>query len=331
MKLQLFRRVISVVALTTCCLAVASAQLTDLRSTQEGKGSLNFRTRSSSSSINRVSVLLRRDGYFEVNVLSGGSEKFSGSWHNSGNRSVRLEVKHVGSDRASGSGTLTHDGRGSFTKLDLSGSVGNTRFSLDFNTSNNGGGLTELRSTRNGSGTITFLTRASNARATRVTINLLNNNEFEVRVFSGASDSFKGRWWSDSDRVVNLDVDRLGNTYATGSGKVYLDGRGSFDRVTLSGSGSNYRYNLDFSSGDTGPGGDFDGFRDVARKGVRKKFNHTTSFEWYSETIGEVVFGNRTVKGEFRAKGGNNPGHYRYTVVLGAGTGSVKSVNYSRF
>jgi hypothetical protein len=47
-------------------------------------------------------------------------------------------------------------------------------------------------------------------------------------------------------------VAAMGNTRASGSGRIDLDGRGSFDRVYLNGSAGNGGFTLDFRSG---PGG----------------------------------------------------------------------------
>src|SRR5437867_2866644 len=118
--------------------ASALAQLQDMDSTRDGSGKLQFRTRSSSSGLSRVKVILKRNGDAEIRVLAGTSATISGKWRNSGDRSVKIEIDRVDRDRADGSGTIEHNGRGEFTRISLSGSVDRTRFDLDFTASSSG-------------------------------------------------------------------------------------------------------------------------------------------------------------------------------------------------
>src|SRR5258708_18999312 len=113
----------------------AFAQLKDLDSTRDGNGKLQFRTRSSSSGLSRVKVMLRRNGDAEIRVLVGDSATISGKWRNIGDRSVRIEIDRLDRDRAEGSGTIEHNGRGEFTKISLSGSVERARFDMEFSAS----------------------------------------------------------------------------------------------------------------------------------------------------------------------------------------------------
>lgn len=315
--------------------AMSFGQLTDLQSSQDGRGTLNYRTRSSNTSVSRAAVNLRRDGQAEISVRVGANETFSGRWRNDGNRRCRIDIEEVGRDDARGTGWVEHDGRGNFTRIELEGTVGSTRFTLSFSADRNQGGHgPEINSTRNGRGTLNYRTRSSNSNVNRLTVWLRQNNEFEIRPV-GNQDSFRGRWWNDGRNVIRLDIDRISGDSATGTGTVNLDGRGSFDRVNLSGRTGNSRFDLDFTSRDDGSGNDtWDRdeirFLEEAKKAVRKKFSRPTDFEWSRESVGKVVFGQRTVTGEVRARGGNNPGYYKFRVVLGAGTKDVKSVNLDR-
>ncbi|MBN9501076.1 MAG: hypothetical protein J0H02_04790 [Armatimonadetes bacterium] len=319
------------VLLLLCALyGVAGAQLVDLTSTKDGRGTLRFITRSSTSTINRIRVSLRRDGYAEISVLSGASETFSGRWSNDGSRACRIDIRNVGRDAASGSGYVRHDGRGGITDVTMSGTMRGVRFELDFSASGSGGGLTNLSSTREGTGNLKFMARSSNSRVTRLSVNLRSNSDFEIRTLSGVSETWKGRWWQDGRNKVRIDIDHLGNEYASGSGSIELDERGSFEKVTLSGSIRNLRYELDFRSSRDHDQPENNRFLKSAREAVRKKFSSSTSFNWNSESVGNAIFGRVTVRGEFTARNGSQPGRYRYTVILGAGTANVQSVSYSR-
>src|SRR5690349_418983 len=116
-------------ALVLCAFSVsASCQLRDLSSTEDGQGTLQFRTRSSTAEVRRAYVSLRRNGTAEIRAMSGADETFYGRWSIENNRECRISIERVGRDRASGGGRVQHDGRGRFTHIDLSGSVGSSRY-----------------------------------------------------------------------------------------------------------------------------------------------------------------------------------------------------------
>lgn len=112
--------------------AHSHAQLRELNSTRDGRGTLNFRTRSSSSGVTRAQVILSRNGRAEIRLLGGSRETFRGDWHNESAVTCRIMIDRIGNDIAAGDGTVEHDGRGNFAKIALSGNVSSTRFSLDF-------------------------------------------------------------------------------------------------------------------------------------------------------------------------------------------------------
>lgn len=121
-----------------------------------------------------------------------------------------------------------------------------------------------------------------------------------------------------------------------GSGVMYRDSherKGSFDYDIRfdrqSGSPNDIRVDIKTRPGDWGNIGER-GFVDRARQAVMREFSRDTTFIWRNDSVGNVVFGNRTVKGEFTARRGNKPGTWRYTVVLGNGTGDVKDVRIQR-
>lgn len=316
--------------------SISFGQLNELRSTKDGSGQLSFRSRSSNSTIRAVTVNLRKDGYAEIRIVQGGSETFTGTWENDGNRQCEISITRVSGDRASGGGTVEHDGRGGLTKVSLDGSVGSARYSFDFRAGSSGGGdwggdYTEMRATREGTGNLNYRSRSSNSNVNRMTVWLKSNHEFEIKPQPG-SDTFKGRWWTDGNRRARLDFDRVGNDRASGSGSVDLDGRNSFTNVSFSGNVDSTRFSLTFRASGWDDGGSV-GDKEliyIARRAVKTKFSDSTSFDFYNETAGDVVFGQRLIKGELKASGGNRPGRYRYTVTLGAGTNAPKNITYTR-
>lgn len=120
-----------------------------------------------------------------------------------------------------------------------------------------------------------------------------------------------------------------------GSGVMYRhrgDQKGSFDYEIRFNkySGRDVWKRINIKSNPWSGGPSTGEFRDAARQAIREKFRRGTRFSFFDETVGDVLLGNRTVKGYFDARGGDKPGSYSYTVVLGAGTGRVISVNYRK-
>lgn len=330
------------VLFTSLLVAAAPAQLRELMSTRDGDGSLTFRSRSSSSNVDRVTVRLERNGDAFINVDRGARESFEGRWQNDGNRRVRVLIDRVGRDRADGLGQILLDGRGSFTSIRLSGDVGRSRFEFEFsagkddddrpNRPNRPGDLAidALNVAPRGQGSLDFRARSSSSDFRMLRVRLNRDHSFEIRP-DGIGETFRGRWWQDERGSIRLDTDRVNNDSATGTGSIEMESRGVIRRVNMSGNVGRAAYRLNF---DTRPeqagGGDFDDFRDAARRAVEREFSSNTSFQWWDENVGSVTFGNRTVTGKVRARGGNRPGTYTYRVVLGAGTGNVKSVSVTR-
>ncbi len=336
--------------------APSAAQLAEMRSTQDGRGTLEFRSRSSANDVQRVSVNLLRSGRAEIVIVRGAQESFRGTWSPDGPRGVRIRIDEVGRDDADGTGSVTLDGRGSFTRVDLSGSVGrNARFSLRFSAGNDWGGgsgggggqwntVRSLDRSERGSGNLRWQSRSTSSGFDRIRVRLNTNHEFEIDPSAGISDGVRGRWWQTGPTTIELDVSQVGRDSATGKGKVELDGRGSFRQVGLNAFVKNASMTVSFLTDRFVEGGGGSGNQSdsglssseerrwirEARGAVEDDFSRSTRFDWDDETVGQVVFGNRTVTGRFEARGGNRPGRYRYTVVMGAGTMNVKSKSVSR-
>ncbi len=230
-----------------------------------------------------------------------------------------------------------HDGRGEFTEIELDGRIGDRSYRLDFRTEDGryDSERQEMDSTRNGLGTFGYRPRPADTRFRKLSVKLKDNNQFEIRASDGVTEVYHGRWWSTSSRQIRLDLDRVGWKSASGGGSVFADGRGSFVSVSLDGKFGDRRFELNFSAGrDDNSGFDNDyysEFRGKAHLAIRDKFPNGGDFEWFNVTVSDVAFGNRTIKGEFRVRNvGSRDGRYRYSVVAGAGTGRIISINYSR-
>jgi len=220
---QSARALVLVAALSIA--ALGTAQMRSLDSTQNGRGKLTFQTgRSVEFTVRRVRVILRSDHSAEIRILSGGNETFSGTWKGGGVYQVYLDIDHVNRDRAGGSGQVTHDARGEFTRASCTGTVGDRHFDFSFDA----------------------------------------NNNFRP---------------DHEDHHGNLSDKRL---------------------------------------------------LESAHLALRDKFpGYDLSFA--KETVGRELFGNRTVKGKFRARGrGHRDTTYNYVVVCNSRTGVVRSVDYSR-
>lgn len=319
-------------------LGTAQAQLSELESTKSGRGTLGFVSRSSSAQIRQMRVSLRRNGNAEIRIIGAGAETFTGTWRNGTNRTVRINIDRMGRDRADGTGTILLDGRGSYTDVRLTGRVGNASFSLQFDvdgSSGGGGGGQAMRATRNGWGTLKYRTRSSNSQVNRLMVDLKRDGGFEVRIMSGANETFRGRWRADGANRVRLDIDRIGNDSASGDGYVDLNRKDSFNRVNFSGREGSTAFSLDFraSSSDNDNDNDYNWkkFRDAAQREIRSKFPGRADFSFNDESISDPMLGNRTVRGRFEVKdAGNRNGRYEYTVILGAGTARVITSSHRR-
>jgi|LakMenE18May11ns_1017448.scaffolds.fasta_scaffold9787547_2 hypothetical protein len=213
--------VMSVVAL----FALANADLKDLYSVREGSGNLQFRSRTSNSDLRKMQVVLKQGGRAEIKILTGTNHTFYGTWRNRNNNSCLINIEDLDRDRAFGTGVVEHDGRGTFTRVNLSGTVSGAQFNLDFNAE---------------------------------------------------------RW----------DGGNLG-------------GNGGFTSTEVE-------------------------FVRKARYAIQDKFSLDARFDWARESVGNVVFGDRIVKGEFQLTEGNNRGRYSYSVSISNGTQSVRSASFSR-
>jgi hypothetical protein len=202
-----------------------------------------------------------------------------------------------------------------------------------------GAQLRSLDSTQTGTGTLGYQTRSSSNRISRVRVNLKSDGRAEIRVLSGADETFSGTWKSGGLTKVFLTIDRVGRNRADGTGQVIHNARGDFETVFCSGNVGHARFDLNFNARDnTRPGhGDHDNGGVSARRlkanaedALRDKFpGYKLSFA--NEKVEKALFGNRTVKGKFRARGrGNRDATYNFTVVCGAGSGEVKSVHYAK-
>lgn len=315
--------------------AAAHAQLRDLDSTQDGRGTLRFNARSGASDLRRVQVNLRNNGTAEIRLMNGVDEVVQGRWTNQNNRSVRIFIERIGRESATGSGVVEHDGRGSVTKVNLNGNVNRASFNLDFTAGDFGhdNGFTDLNSTRDGRGTIRFTSRNGSYDTRRAQVSLRRDGSAEIRIMSGHDETFTGRWTSQGGRSVRVTIERIGRDRADGSGVIEHDGRGAFTRINLSGSANRVQFNLDFTAG--APGGHSDNpedrqFFDNAHAAIQDKFSRFTRIEWRNESLGNSSFGNRTLRGEFEIREGRDSGVYRYTVIMGAGSARVMSATCNR-
>jgi hypothetical protein len=116
--------------------------------------------------------------------------------------------------------------------------------------------LVDLKSTRNGEGSMNFGARASNERVTRVTVWLQERGVIGITLAQGVKDTFEGKWRQVSSRRVDFTLTKIGRDSATGSGHVDLDGRGSFTRVSLNGRTGGTPFSFSFTVNDDG--GDID-------------------------------------------------------------------------
>ncbi|MCU0316454.1 MAG: hypothetical protein MUC92_07665 [Fimbriimonadaceae bacterium] len=320
----------------------AFAQLVELDSTREGTGRLDFRTSTSGESVRQVRVRLNRNGEAEIIITRGTRETLWGYWRDRDSRRVTIELRRMGRDDVVGDATIELDGRGSFTRVSAEGRLRNNsaEFSLSFDTGRGQGGngnqFGSFNSNRDGEGTLSFQTRSSTQRLRRLQVNLRQSGDFEIASPDRAFDRISGRWRAQRGNTIQLEIERIGNEWADGSGTVKGDGRGSFDRVTLSASTDSVRFNLDFRSfvGWVRPGNDKTyerltqeerRYADRARRAVEDRFDPRTRFEFIEWEVAREQFGNRVVRGKVEAIGGNRPGRYIFQIVLGANTLDVKS------
>ena len=332
-----------VLALCLGALPVLSlAQLRELKSTRNGDGTLNFGARASNERVSRVTVWLQERGVVGITLAQGVKDTFEGKWRQVNNRRIDFTLTKIGRDSASGSGQIDLDGRGSFTRVSLNGRTGGTPFSFTFSVNDSEenvdlGDAPLINRTEWGQGDWSWGSRASESNVKNVRVRMTSDHRIEIDPSPGSNDSVAGHWWRKSSDQIGFDIDRLDGSSASGSGTVTLDGRGSFSRINLSGRSQGSSFSMAFrvtGAQDQGSGDltntQQQRFINVAREGVRGEFSSSTRFDFSGESVGDVVFGERTVTGSVRARGGNKPGNYRYEVVVRNGTMTVKSVNVRR-
>lgn len=336
-------------ALAAAITVAALPQLLSLDSTREGEGQVRYSNRSSDTRLTRVSLFLNRNGTFEVKARDGLLDTFAGRWRETDNRRIRLEVERVGRQQATGSGRVTHDGRGEFTEIIMDGRVAGVRFDFEFKAGRQSGGgsggpggnwgIQSLNTWRNGDGAFVFRSRSGESRVDRLDVNLKRDKTFEIRV-RPTMETLYGKWWQESSNTVRLDMDRIGRDPATGQGTLSLIGDTAFNEVRVNGRIGNSDFRLSFSADRTSgnPGGGtsddrdptFRRFREAARDAVEGEFGRGSRFQWRNERLADPAFGERLFNGEVTVRGGNRPGEYTFRVRLGANTVQVKSVSVTR-
>ena len=320
------------------CTVAQAADVSELRSTQSGRGDLGYRSRSGSTEVRSVEVYLARNGRMFVRVADGSTPRIDGTWRNDGGRSCRIEVDHFGPDRARGNGTVEHDGRGHFSRIRLTGDVGRNRFSLNFDAEGSQSGQSnqgnqassEFRATKDGNGSMYFTSRPGQIKVTRLTVVLHRNGEFDVSGAIRGMDSYHGQWKPDGDRQISLSIQRLNSNFASGTGTVVLNGREGFDRVTMNGRTPGQTFGLQFEVGAIREEEDLRTFSRNSQDEVRRKFRDCRRFRFSHEVIGNVTFGNRSVTGDVTVLEGPHRGDYRYRVTLGASSAQVQSISTTR-
>lgn len=102
----------------------------------------------------------------------------------------------------------------------------------------------------NGRGTLLYEARRRPADLERLQVRLFSDGTMMIRPLSGPDVEFKGRWWNDGRDRARIRIERVGRERANGDGYVELDGRSSFDRVSLSGRAGRDDFRLNFSTRD---------------------------------------------------------------------------------
>ena len=170
----------------------------------------------------------------------------------------------------------------------------------------------------------------------RLRVRFFGQNSFEVDPRLGKDFLVRGEYSRSRTSPTSylLSIKSIGGEQATGEGAVLVNGRGGFISAGVNGQSTMGRFSLSFdSSGNGSGGGNVIGdrsFIDKARKAVTAKFPRGTRFNWSSEGVSPIQFGNRMVNGSFEIKSGEKAGKYTYNAVLGAGTGNVKEVFVNR-
>lgn len=301
-----------------CAPVFATAQLRTLDSTRNGRGTLNYMTRSSANTVRKARVYLNSNKRAEISLLAGAMETFSGTWKSGGLTKVYVEIDKVGRDRATGTGQIVHDARGELVSIYCTGNVDGRKFELKFdadtligggNGGGNGGGQNQLRITSPRDG---------------ATIN--NSSGVDIEGMSRGTDVNVKVYDNSRRLVVNRNVNVKRDRWST---HVNLD-RGRY-RVEVRDQNSRKTDEVSFTYRDNG-GNDVreQEFKDNAKDAIREKFRGY-EIVFTNTTVGREALGNRTVKGDFEVRGkGSRKGEYRMTVLCGAGTAKVKSVDYSR-
>ncbi len=126
--------VLSILVLTTLSAREASAQrqFDDWSATEQGRGTLRIQGQRDEQ-ITRATVDLRRNGEFEIRVLSITPWVFTGRWFGWRGYDVEVEITDgLGRDGARGRGTVRLSRGGGFERIEITGETRRQSFSISF-------------------------------------------------------------------------------------------------------------------------------------------------------------------------------------------------------
>lgn len=195
--------------------------------------------------------------------------------------------------------------------------------------------LQEFNAKTDGKGGLLFHNKTVPTGIGKVQVILQKGGKAEVRLLDGSKETFFGDWQAQGDRTVRLMINRWGNDPASGFGTLERDVLGHLIRIIFNGSIGNLPFSFRFNSygprGINGPVSD-QMFIDQAHDAVQCRYPDNLISTWNNESISGTVFGNRTVTGQALISAGlMNNLRIQYTVVLSAGTATVRSVDVRRY
>jgi len=215
---------------------------TSLSTSATGSGTIR-RDRDRPLAVDRVSVVLSRNGQAELTFRGEGIREFTGRWRRAGAVVQLTLTSGFDTARLDGTGTITLDGERIRT-IRLSGTQGPARFSVEFDADRRPGGSFEgMNVTSVGRGEFTIAGQRELLREVRVW--LRPGGDAEITLYGDRERRLTGTWHAQGRDTVAVNIN--GGLRGTTNGHATVTLRRGVTFSSVEGSGRSGDRNFDFS------------------------------------------------------------------------------------
>lgn len=208
---------------------------------ERGRGVIEYDGR---DTVREVNVLIKGNGYFDLDFSGDRRVRISGQWDRRGNGAYELDVDRA-FDRSDGrgTGTLVRNRDGSVRTIQIRGSAGSRSFRITFDAGE--GGRPDYDDTFNttirGSGTLRVDRDTSRLNIAEIAIR--DGRTFVIKVDGQKDVIFKGSW-TRSGRDYVLTLTEGFSRRISGTGRVRMRDDRRAESVTLNGTADGRRFSV---------------------------------------------------------------------------------------